>query len=66
MTPGQLVSYLDRLKGVEAQGEETQWKNGAQVPLLRYNKNRTSQVMNTESFVFVDKETGLPLSRTVW
>ncbi|HEU0251795.1 MAG TPA: hypothetical protein VFR12_02105 [Pyrinomonadaceae bacterium] len=63
MTPGQLVAYLDRLQGIEAVGEETM--NGR--PALKYRYARTSQTttsageVKTESFVYVDKDTGLPL-----
>jgi hypothetical protein len=63
MTPGQLVSYLDRLKGVEAAGEET--INGRTALKYRYAataKTGTSAGdVTTESFVYVDKDTGLPL-----
>jgi hypothetical protein len=63
MTPGQLVAYLDRLKGIEFVGEEQQAGRTA----LKYRYARTSQTqtsageVHTESFVYVDKETGLPL-----
>ena len=63
MTPGQLVSYLDRLQGVESAGEET--VNGRTALKYRYaktsNTNTSAGQVNTESFVFVDKDTGLPL-----
>ena len=63
MTPGQLVSYLEKLKGVEAVGEEP--INGRTA--LKYRYSLTSKTgtsagdVNTASFVYVDKETGLPL-----
>ena len=63
MTPGQLVAYLDRLKGIEFVGEEPQAGRTA----LKYRYARTSQTqtsageVKTESFVYVDKDTGLPL-----
>ena len=63
MTPGQLVSYLDRLKGIEYVGEEQQQGRTA----LKYRYARTAQTqtsageVKTESFVYVDKDTGLPL-----
>jgi hypothetical protein len=63
MTPGQLVSYLDRLQGIQLIGEEP--VNGR--PAVKYRYARTSNTgtsagqVNTESFVFIDKETGLPL-----
>src|SRR5258708_10803521 len=63
MTPGQLVSYLDRLQGVESAGEET--LNGRTALKYRYaktsNTNTSAGQVSTESFVFVDKDTGLPL-----
>ena len=63
MTPGQLVSYLDRLQGIESAGEET--VNGRTALKYRYaktsNTNTSAGQVNTESFVFVDKDTGLPL-----
>ncbi|HKP47520.1 MAG TPA: hypothetical protein VJT50_13050 [Pyrinomonadaceae bacterium] len=63
MTPGQLVSYLERLKGVERVGDDT--VNGRTADKYRYtNTTNTSTAagqLNTEAFVFVDKETGLPL-----
>ncbi len=63
MTPGQIVSYLDKLKGIEAAGEET--VNGRTALKYRYakaaNTNSSAGTVNTESFIFIDKETGLPL-----
>jgi hypothetical protein len=63
MTPGQLVAYLDRLQGLELVGEEQQAGRTA----LKYRYARTSETktsageVKTESFVYVDKDTGLPL-----
>jgi hypothetical protein len=63
MTPGQLVAHLDRLKGIEFVGEEQQAGRTA----LKYRYARTAQTqtsageVKTESFVYVDKDTGLPL-----
>ena len=63
MTPGQLVSRLENLKGVEQVGEETVGGRTA----VKYRYARTSDTktsagtVNTEAFIFVDKETGLPL-----
>ena len=63
MTPGQLVAYLDRLKGIEFVGEEQQAGRTA----LKYRYARTSETktsageVKTESFIFIDKDTGLPL-----
>ncbi len=63
MTPGQLVAYLDRLKGIEAVGEEQ--VKGRTAMKYRYARagqtNTSAGEVRTESFVFVDKETGLPL-----
>lgn len=63
MTPGQLVAHLDRLRGIEFVGEEQQAGRTA----LKYRYARTAQTqtsageVKTESFVYVDKDTGLPL-----
>jgi hypothetical protein len=63
MTPGQLVAYLDKLPGLQPAGEET--VNGR--PALKYRYSRDTQTqtsagqVHTESFIYVDKDTGLPL-----
>lgn len=63
MTPGQLVSYLDRLQGIQLVGEEPLAGRTA----VKYRYARTAQTstsageVKTESFVYVDKDTGLPL-----
>ncbi|HET7113952.1 MAG TPA: hypothetical protein VFI57_09925 [Pyrinomonadaceae bacterium] len=63
MTPGQLVAYLDRLQGIQPVGDES--VNGR--PALKYRYARTAQTqtsageVHTESFIYVDKDTGLPL-----
>ena len=63
MTPGQLVAHLDRLQGIEFVGEEQLAGRTA----LKYRYARTAQTqtsageVKTESFVYVDKDTGLPL-----
>jgi outer membrane lipoprotein-sorting protein len=63
MTPGQLVSYLERLRGVERVGDDT--INGRTADKYRYtnttNTSTSAGQLNTEAFVYVDKETGLPL-----
>lgn len=63
MTPGQIVSHLEKLKGVERVGEET--LNGRVAEKYRYsnttNTSTSAGQVSTEAFVFVDKETGLPL-----
>ncbi|MDQ2855305.1 MAG: hypothetical protein M3R68_03165, partial [Acidobacteriota bacterium] len=63
MTPGQIVSHLEQLKGVERVGEEP--FNGR--PAIKYSyassvktETKAGDVQN-QGFVFVDKETGLPL-----
>src|ERR1051325_11400854 len=63
MTPGQVVAYLDRLKGIEFVGEEP--LAGRTALKYRYAKTAQTQTsageVKTESFVYVDKDTGLPL-----
>jgi hypothetical protein len=63
MTPGQLVSRLANLKGVARVGEET--INGRRADKYRYagvtNTNTQAGAVSAEAFVYVDKETGLPL-----
>jgi hypothetical protein len=63
MTPGQLVAYLDKLQGIQLIGEES--VNGRTAQKYRYtrsaNTGTSAGQVNTESFVFIDKETGLPL-----
>lgn len=63
MTPGQLVARLDQLKGVERVGEETM--NGRTAEKYRYatttNTSTSAGEVKSEAFIYVDKETGLPL-----
>ena len=63
MTPGQLVSYIGKLKGVERVGDEQ--VNGRNADKYRYSTTVKTGTqageVNNEAFVFVDKETGLPL-----
>jgi hypothetical protein len=63
MTPGQLVAYLDRLQGIQAVGDET--VNGRTAQKYRYARTENTKTsageVHTESFIYVDKETGLPL-----
>lgn len=63
MTPGQIVAYLEKLKGVERVGEETM--NGRTAEKYRYanttNTSTSAGQVSTEAFFYVDKETGLPL-----
>ncbi|HEX8351607.1 MAG TPA: hypothetical protein VF611_01690 [Pyrinomonadaceae bacterium] len=63
MTPGQLVAFVTRQQGVTLVGEET--FNGR--PAVKYRAAGRTQTQTTagqvqgESFIYVDKETGLPL-----
>lgn len=63
MTPGQLVAYLDRLRGIELVGDEM--LNGRNAVKYRYARtaqtSTTAGEVRTESFIYVDKDTGLPL-----
>lgn len=63
MTPGQLVSYLEKLKGVERVGDDT--INGRTADKYRYanttNTSTSAGQVKSEAFVYVDKDTGLPL-----
>ena len=68
MTPGQLVAYLDRLQGLQLVGEEQQAGRTA----LKYQYQRTSETktsagqVKTQSYVYVDKDTGLPLRAEIF
>jgi hypothetical protein len=63
MTPGQLVAYLDRLQGIQLVGDESLSGRTA----VKYRYARTDQTktsageVKTESFIYIDKDTGLPL-----
>ena len=63
MTPGHLVEDLKDLKGVERLGEGPM--NGRMAEKYRYsastNTNTKAGEVKAEAFVYVDKETGLPL-----
>jgi hypothetical protein len=63
MTPGQLVAFLDRLQGIQPVGDDT--VNGRAAQKYRYARTTQTQTsagqVQTESFIYVDKETGLPL-----
>ncbi len=63
MTPGQIVSHLEQLKGVERVGEEQ--FNGRTAIKYSYNsavktETQAGDVKN-QGFVYIDKDTGLPL-----
>jgi hypothetical protein len=63
MTPGQLVAFVTKQQGVTQVGEET--FNGR--PAIKYRATGGTQTQTTagqvkgETFIYVDKETGLPL-----
>jgi len=63
MTPGQIVSFLKKLKGVERVGEETM--NGRAADKYRYatttNTSTSAGEVKSEAFFYIDKDTGLPL-----
>lgn len=63
MTPGQLVAFVTSQKGVERVGEET--FNGRQAVKYRASGGTQTQTsagqVKGESFIYVDKDTGLPL-----
>lgn len=68
MTAGQIVSYIEKLKGVERVGEET--INGRAAEKYRYatttNTSTSAGAVKSEAFVYVDKETGLPLKTELY
>jgi len=63
LTPGQLVDDLKKIKGIERAGDDTM--NGRTAEKYRYSANTNTNTkageVKTEAFVYVDKETGLPL-----
>ncbi|MCU1264307.1 MAG: hypothetical protein JWM21_625 [Acidobacteria bacterium] len=63
MTPGQIVSHLEQLKGVERVGEEQ--FNGRTAIKYSYNSSVKTDTqagdVKNQGFVYVDKDTGLPL-----
>jgi hypothetical protein len=63
LTPGQLVTYIGKLKGLERVGDDL--INGRTADKYRYVKtvktNTQAGDVKNEAYVFVDKETGLPL-----
>src|SRR2546423_8343655 len=63
MTPGQIVNDLKDKKGVERVGDDQ--INGRAADKYRYaaSKNTNTQAgeVSAEAFVYIDKETGLPL-----
>jgi hypothetical protein len=67
MTAGQIVSDLKNRSGVERVGEEQ--INGRTAEKYRYSASRNTNTkageVKAEAFVFIDKETGLPLRSEV-
>src|SRR4051794_7225658 len=63
MTPGQIVSHLEQLKGVSRVGEES--FSGRNAVKYSYssavNTNTQAGEVKNQGFVYVDKDTGLPL-----
>jgi hypothetical protein len=63
MTAGQIVSYLQKLRGIERVGDDT--INGRAADKYRYatttNTSTSAGEVKSEAFFYVDKETGLPL-----
>ncbi|MGI8468667.1 MAG: hypothetical protein ACR2N3_09455 [Pyrinomonadaceae bacterium] len=63
LTPTQIVAQIKAMKGVERVGEEKY--NGRDAVKYQYNATTNTQTnagnVNTESVIYVDKETGLPL-----
>lgn len=63
LTPGQLVDDLKKIKGIERAGDDTM--NGRAAEKYRYssdtNTNTRAGEVKTQAFVYVDKETRLPL-----
>jgi len=63
MTPGQIVSNLERVKGVQRVGEEQ--FNGRTAIKYSYastvNTNTQAGQVSNQGFAYIDKDTGLPL-----
>jgi len=63
LTPGQLVEDLKKIKGIERQGEGPM--DGRTAEKYRYTAEKQTNTkageVRAEAFVYVDKETGLPL-----
>jgi hypothetical protein len=63
MTPGQIVAFVERQQGVERVGDETLNNR----PVTKYRVAGRTQTQTTagqvqgETYIYVDKETGLPL-----
>ena len=62
MTPGQLVARLEKLRAWNRLAKRSEWTSGNEVSLQAVaNTNTQAGSVSTEAFVFVDKDTGLPL-----
>ena len=63
LTPGQLVESLKNVKGIERAGDET--FNGRPAEKYQYSKtaktNTKAGEVQADAYIYVDKETGLPL-----
>jgi len=63
LTPGQLVESLKNVKGIQRAGDET--FNGRTAEKYQYSKtantNTKAGEVQADAYVYVDKETGLPL-----
>jgi hypothetical protein len=63
LTPGQLVESLKNVKGIQRAGDETY--NGRAAEKYQYSKtaetNTKAGEVQAKAFIYVDKDTGLPL-----
>jgi hypothetical protein len=63
LTPGQLVESLKNVKGIQRAGDETY--NGRAAEKYQYSKtaetNTKAGVVQANAYIYVDKDTGLPL-----
>ena len=63
LTPGQMVAYLQKQPGVERVGDDT--LNGRSVVKYRYaataKTTTTAGDVHADNYIYVDKDTGLPL-----
>jgi hypothetical protein len=63
LTPGQMVAYLQKQPGVERVGDDT--LNGRSVVKYRYaataKTTTTAGEVHADNYIYVDKDTGLPL-----
>ena len=68
LTPGQLVESLKNVKGIERAGDETY--NGRPAEKYQYSKtantNTKAGEVQANAYVYVDKDTGLPLHAEIF